>query len=715
MGLLRRIYDSVRSTLRYKLLALGLLPILLLMPVALALAVWWGSRFTYEQLYIKVNTDLSVAHDAFERARQDYLARLQRLGESYRFQTSLEISNSVAIARQLEEIRRAVGFSYLEVTDLGGRRLHTATPGHTRSSALRIEATQGQAVAGVEVFSARDLAAASPDLAEHVRLPLLETPRARPTERTEENRGMMIRAIYPVRDSSGGVVALLDGGVLLNRNFAFVDGIRDLVYGPGSLPEGSIGTVTVFLDDVRISTNVPLRPGERALGTRVSDEVRTEVLDRGRTWLDRAFVVNDWYISAYEPIVDVDGGRVGMLYAGYLEAPYRSALLSALSVLVLLFLVLMGLSALLAIRGAKSIFSPVEAMSRVIRATRAGEDQRIGPVHSLDELGELAREFDAMLDLLKEKNRAIQQAADELELKVARRTAELSRRNADLSHTIRVLRQTRQQLVMAEKLAALGELTAGVAHEINNPTAVMLGNLDNVIAELGAAAEPVREELELVVEQIYRIKEIIDNLLQYARPDQYAGYLSEVDVNRLARRTVKLVQHLRKRHSFELVLALEAVTTVEVSEHELQQVLINLLVNAIHALPEEGGRIELASRDWDGRGVVIQVRDNGHGIPADRLNQVFNPFFSTKGQGEGSGLGLSVSYGLVRRYGGTITVRSAPGEGSEFSVYLLRTPELHEDEETIAEQLSAVEQGPAGAPPDRSRGARHTPGSLSES
>jgi len=185
MGLLGRIYDSVRSTLRYKLLALGLLPILLLMPVALALAVWWGSRFTYEQLYIKVNTDLSVAHDAFERARQDYLARLERLGESYRFQTSLEIGNSAAIARQLDEIRRAVDFSYLAVTDLGGTLLHTSTPGHTRSSSLRIEATQGHPVAGVEIFTAQDLAATSPDLPERVRLPLLETPRARPTRRTE--------------------------------------------------------------------------------------------------------------------------------------------------------------------------------------------------------------------------------------------------------------------------------------------------------------------------------------------------------------------------------------------------------------------------------------------------------------------------------------------------------------------------------------------------
>lgn len=93
----------------------------------------------------------------------------------------------------------------------------------------------------------------------------------------------------------------------------------------------------MFLDDVRINTNVPLKAGERALGTRVSDEVRTQVLDNGKIWIDRAFVVNDWYISSYEPIIDVDGKRVGMLYAGFLEAPFRHELWKALGVLVSLF------------------------------------------------------------------------------------------------------------------------------------------------------------------------------------------------------------------------------------------------------------------------------------------------------------------------------------------------------------------------------------------
>ncbi len=696
MGLIQPAIDAIRSRLRRKLLALVLFPILLIVPVALLLSLWWGTRFTYDQLFFKVTTDLSVAHDVFQRVRHDYLSRLALLGESYAFRSALGEADRQAVHQQLARVEQNAGFSWLWLTDSSGQRWGDGNDRVSRSSPLRSAAAQGEAVSGVEIFSAEDLRAISEQLASTVRLPLLETPRARPTTRQVEDRGMMIRVIYPLRDEDGKVLALLDGGVLLNRNFDFVDGIRDLVYGEGSLLEGSLGTVTVFLDDVRISTNVPLRAGERALGTRVSDQVRTQVLDEGRHWIDRAFVVNDWYISGYEPIVDSRGKRVGILYAGYLEAPYRRALFGGLALLIGLFIVLMLLASSLAVWGARSIFRPVEAISQVVAATRRGEQRRIGEIASQDELGELARQFDAMLDLLQQQHRRIEQAANELEHKVEERTAELRRSNEELRQTIQVLRRTRQQLVVAEKLAALGELTAGVAHEINNPTAVMLGNLENIIEELGDAAAPVREDLDLVIEQVYRIQDIVNRLLQYARPDAYAGYLSYVDVNEQVQACLRLVEHLHKQQQFDIQLNLQASAGIEINVQELQQVLVNLLVNAIHALPETNGVVRVCTRDWEQRGVVVEVQDNGHGIPLEKLDQVFNPFFTTKAQGEGTGLGLSVSYGLVRRYGGLITVDSAEGAGTTFAVYLLAVPEFHEDEEMLVEQLAAVvEEGDA--------------------
>jgi len=694
MGIFTHIIRAVRGTVRYKLLVLVLFPILLVMPVALGIAAYWGANFTYDQLYIKVNTDLSVAEDVFVRMQKDYLDRLGTLAESYAFRTALEINNRQGINEQLLAVELSTGFTYLNVIDRSGAagQSQGGTVGsRERSSSSLLKASQGKPTVGVEIFSADDLAKLGESIASSVELALLDTPRARPTNRTAEDRAMMIRALYPVKDSRGDLLAILDGGMLLNGNFGFVDAIRDLVYGPGSLPDGSIGTVTVFLDDVRISTNVPLRPGERALGTRVSDEVRTQVLDQGSKWIDRAFVVNDWYISSYEPILDVDGERVGMLYAGYLERPFRTALWEALGILILIFLVLMLISSLVAIRGAKSIFKPVEAMSSVVQATREGKLTRIGELTSRDEIGVLAREFDAMLDLLHERNNEILASADQLEHKVEERTAELQQKNEDLQRTISVLQETRQQLVNAEKLAALGELTAGVAHEIHNPTAVMLGNIDVLVDELGPAIEPVQHEIDLIIEQIYRIKDIIDNLLHYAHPDDYGGYMVDVDVNDLVRQTLKLIRHHQKKSRFEIRLELNADRGIRINQQELKQVVVNLLVNAIHVIEPDDGWIRITTRNWDDKGVAICIEDNGTGMDDVAMSRVFNPFYSTKRQGEGTGLGLSVSYGLARRYGGNITVQSSPGDGSCFTIWLLTEPELIEDEETIIEQLHAIE------------------------
>jgi two-component system NtrC family sensor kinase len=632
----------------------------------------------------------------FERIERDYLNALGKTAESYSFRTQLDGHNESLILAQLESLKLENGFSYIHLTDASGEILYSESKGHQtfQSSSLN-KAKQGQPTSGVEIFSAAALQ--QENLFDQVNLPLIPTPRARPTDKTVENRGMMIRAIYPVLDQHYQVQAILDAGVLLNGNFTFVDAIRDLVYGPGSLIEGSIGTVTVFLDDVRITTNVPIRPGERALGTRVSDEVRTNVLDQGNIWIDRAFVVNDWYISSYEPIVDVDGKRVGMLYAGFLEAPFRQALINALIVLILMFFALMGLTALVAVKGAKSIFKPLELVSSVVQATREGEEKRIGEISSRDEIGTLASEFDTMLDLLNERKELLQQWADSLEEKVAERTEELTQKNTELVNTINVLHKTRQKLVVAEKLAALGELTAGVAHEINNPTAVMLGNLDVIIEEMGTSLAPVQDEIDLVIDQIYRIKDITNSLLQYARPDSYAGYMNEINVNPVIEETLKLVSHFRPDIEYDLKLNLESTLKINISQQELQQVLINLLSNAIHALPEEQGEITIRTRDLGHKSIAISIRDNGYGMDQEQVSKIFNPFFTTKNQGEGTGLGLSISYGLIHRYGGNIELSSELNQGTLVELTLYCDPVMVEDEKTIQEQLEEIEVAATGS------------------
>lgn len=672
--MLKRFWRSTNSSVRYKLLVLVLVPILVILPLILGLTLYWFYTFTYKHLYAKVSSDLAVANDVFYRLQNDYLNKLEKLVESHSFQLAYAGGDQSRIDDQLELMLKTTDFDYLRVT----RRdmlSYSEAPSPLLENAMRL-AKPG---VGVQLFFRDVFEKSNPELADQMLLPLISTPFSAPTSRTVENRALVVRAVYPIRNQFGDATAILDGGVLLNGNFSFVDEIRDLVYGEGSLPEGGWGTVTVLLDDVRISTNVPLQEGERALGTRVSKEVRDHVLGDGKEWVDRAFVVNDWYISAYSPILDVFGDRVGMLYTGYLESPYTGAYINAVAVLIVLIALTGFIVGLIVVLGAKSIFRPIELMTNVARATQRGEDRRIGEVSSHDEIGELADQFDSMLDLLKERSEQIEKAADKLEQEVEARTRELKSKNIWLEQTVSLLRNTQQQLTVAAKLAALGQLTAGVAHEINNPTAVILGNIDILTKELGDNAESVRTEINLIIEQVYRIRSIVDKLLQYARPVETSGYVDEVDVNALVDASVKLVEHELSSKSIVVNTQLHASTKISINPQELQQVLVNLFMNAIQALPNEGV-IDCLTED-SSEGVTITVRDNGVGIASDDLVSVFDPFYTQKPGG--TGLGLSVSYSLIQRYGGSIKVDSVEGEWTEFTVNLRKNPVTEETEKLL--------------------------------
>ncbi len=224
---------------------------------------------------------------------------------------------------------------------------------------------------------------------------------------------------------------------------------------------------------------------------------------------------------------------------------------------------------------------------------------------------------------------------------------------------------------MSEKLAAIGEITAGVAHEINNPLAVIQGNLDVVRDDLGPRAEPLRTEFTLIQEQIQAIHILVTKLLHFARPEEYADTGSGNDPDTVIRDTMPLVQHLLSKARIEVELDLAAGVIVAMNHTELQQVLINLMVNAIQAMPD-GGRLTVRTRREDAKGrsmVRISVSDTGAGMTPEVLGRIFDPFFTTK-RSKGTGLGLSISRNLVTRGGGTIAVESAPGQGTRFEILL---------------------------------------------
>jgi two-component system, NtrC family, sensor kinase len=656
-----------RQSVRYRLLVIALLPVMIILPVLLALAAfWWSGQFD-RLLISKAASDLTIARQYFGHLVERSSEQLRALADSTAFEQAAASRDQARIEAFLAERKIVLGLDFLQLAANDGAVLAAAPPGAADDAARRpvaAQALRGKTSTVIDVFSATDLQRLSPELAKRARLDLVPTEAAGPDERREETRGMVVHSATPVQ-LPGGRRGVLTGGILLNQNLRFIDTINDLVYQGATLPGGTTGTATLFLGDVRITTNVRLFGDVRALGTRASSAVRQAVLGEGRVWLDRAFVVNDWYISAYEPVTDSRGERIGMLYVGFLEQPFRRARQLMFAAIGGVFGIVALAAVPLFLRWAGGIFRPLERMAETIASVEDGDlSARTGPVAGANEISRVASHLDAMLDQLQERDRELRLWAGELDGRVAERTCELEAANKRLE-------AAQQQLVMSEKLAAIGQITAGVAHEINNPIAVIQGNLDVAQEVLGAAGAPVKTEFALISQQVHRINLIVTKLLQFARPDEFAGYVAQVEPAGVVTDCLVLVQHLMNRGNITVTREDKASVPVPVNHGELQQVLINLFVNAIHAMPH-GGLLSVCTGDHvrDGiPGVAIIVADNGTGIQPDHLPKVFDAFFTTK-RGSGTGLGLPVSYTIVARYGGCIWAESAPGEGSVFTVWL---------------------------------------------
>ena len=655
------------TSVRLRLLILALLPLVVLMPLLLALAVSrWSAN--YDNLLIaNVESDLRIAEQYLATILATTGDDVEALARSTQFQEAATLPRA-AFEAYLQDRQAALSLDFLYYLPLGAAR------DAARRWPVIEAATAGGRATRIDIFAGSDLAAISPNLAQRARLPLIETEAAVPTERTVEDRGMVVHTATDVQVP--GRLGVLVGGILLNRNLDFIDTINALVYRSDGAETGDRqGTATLFLEDVRVSTNVRLFEDERALGTRVSAVVRHGVLDEGRTWLDRAFVVNDWYMSGYLPLVDSFGSRVGMLYVGFLEAPFVAAKRNAYLLIFAAFAGVLGLTVPLFLRLAGGIFSPLEKMTKTMQRVEEGQlDARIGTLAARDEIGEVAAHLDALLDQVQERDRALRAWADELNTRVEDRTAELREANEKLETTY-------QQLVMSEKLASIGEITAGVAHEINNPVAVIQGNVDVIRETLGPAGAPVITELDLVDRQISRINAIVGKLLQFARPTEYGSFEESVDVAAVLDDCLVLVDHVISAGDVEVRIDRTQAPTVRINPGELQQVIINLIVNAVQAM-ENSGTLHIAvrpsTRDAQA-GTELIIADSGPGVDNTRLNAVFDPFYTTK-QGEGTGLGLSVSQTLIRQAGGLISVRNQAEGGAKFTVWL---PE-HADSATAA-------------------------------
>tara|TARA_Y100001951_G_scaffold102121_1_gene108240 strand:+ start:2700 stop:4871 length:2172 start_codon:yes stop_codon:yes gene_type:complete len=652
-------------TVKTKLVVTACIPLLVLVPIV-AMLVWSAGQAAYTKILIsKVRSDLVLAQQEFTDVQESKSLALKSWSESAYLRNLLNQRGGKLNNKDLQAQAERLGFAYLRLISPTGMVVNSFPPRLPYMLDPEVQKSVKFRESGsyTVLLSNKELMDISPDLASRAVQAIIPTSNASPSHKSTEDRGLVVQVLQPVFNN-GNMLGYLEGGLLLNGNLGLVDEINNLIYSPNTLLEGSIGTTTIFLEDVRVATTVR-RDGElRALGTRVSDVVRQSVLGRGEVWLERAFVVNDWYVAAYAPLLSPEGARIGMFYVGFLEAPYANIKTQLLILFLLAVGAAMVLGAMMVVRLTSGIFYPLRRMNYIMSLQERGDTAaRVGDLRREDEFADLANHFDALLDQLDARRSELLGLNEQLDERVRQRTADLQAANQKLHQAV-------EQLLASEKLAALGQLTAGIAHEFNNPLAIMMGHLDLIRITLNDPES--LKTVRLLDEQVHRMRNIVQKLLQFCRPDEYASYTEEINVNEIIQDSILFVRNEIDMARAQLKFDFSAQQTVQFSKTELQQVMVNLLINATHALEgqfdaqfaalNEGPTISIKTADVrlsDGQPAVqILVQNNGEAIPSDRLQLIFKMFYTSKQAGRGTGLGLPVSRMLVQRYGGDLWATS---------------------------------------------------------
>jgi signal transduction histidine kinase len=359
-------------------------------------------------------------------------------------------------------------------------------------------------------------------------------------------------------------------------------------------------------------------------------------------------------------------GAAGLIALGHLSAPGRWDW--AMAGLALGGAALIGLTLLVT----RELVVPIGALEARSEEMARGELARpVPPSGEADEIGRLSVAFEEMRRALRDRLRSTESINIDLEREVRRRTEALEQKNAELHAALDKLRRAQDNLVRSEKLASVGRLVAGIAHEINNPVNAVinsLGPLQETLVQIRTAADgelvdTAQEMLGVIQRGAARTKAIVQALHNYSRGEEAA--MREVSLARSIDDSLDLLRHPLRQ--VKVIKEVEAGARITGFPGQIDQVLINLLTNAAQAMGEKGGTIRVGARER-ADGVEMFVSDDGPGIPPEVLPRIFDPFFTTKDVGEGSGLGLSIVHGIVDRHGGKIDVDSAPGRGTTFRV-----------------------------------------------
>ncbi|MHB8951401.1 MAG: sensor histidine kinase [Pirellulaceae bacterium] len=637
-------------TVRFKLIMMAIAVILTANSILSLVGVHYLGHIWLAEIQDRTRAHLGSADAAYANQVERVRDFLQATSLDHFLTQAVSREQDQAMRQSLDRMYAAGHLDFLTLLDAAGQvRYRPANPDLQGDrlmhlSLVRQALEQKTTTAGTILLTADQLAAEGPKLSAQASFRLLPTPAAKPTRDQLRTEGMVMAAVVPIQDDSRQVIGMLFGGRLLSRRNDIVDQITSEVFAAQYPEPTTIGTVTIFQQDLRIATNVLDSGGQRALGTRLSRPVFDAVLVRGETWSAPAFVVNDWYITAYRPIRDPAQRIIGALYVGFKRAPYvhrrNMIMITFLGGVLVATLVILALLLLVTNWVLHPIGKILDMCHRVIEGDLAA---RVG-IRPPGEFGDLCQTVDDMAHALQEREQKLEHA-------------------------------TKQHIGRSEKLASIGRLAAGLAHEINNPLTGVL-TFAHLVRDRQPPGGQDREDLDLVIHETQRAAEVVQGLLEFAR--ERPTTKRAIDVNAIIQRMVRLVENQKEMRKIHI----EPIFGADLPEilgdaNQLQQVVLNLFLNAAAAMPQ-GGILTIATRA-DETHVMISVADNGCGIKPEHLDKVFDPFFTTKPVGQGTGLGLSVSYGIVEQHGGSIELESEVDMGSTFTIRLpLAVSEQHE-------------------------------------
>jgi len=647
---LRWIKQFLKLDLQTRLIAGFLIAVCLTGFISTVIGVWTINKSTIDEVQNRVRQDINTAKliysDTLERivSQIQFSAESADLSEAVRDKNIEKLKSLRGLIRHVQVIQSSEGRPFLDIlsiVDADGKVLFRAGNPELSGDDMLWDPLIRKCIetrlplSSTELVPIEKILLENPALAERANIEIIKTPKSIELAEKRLMEGMIMRAVYPILDKNMRLLGILTGGILLSRERVIVDKIRETIYHDEKYKGREIGVATIFQGGVRIATNVMTRENQRAIGTTLSKEVYNRVIVEGKDWVGRAFVVNDWYITTYTPLYNINRDVIGILYTGILEAKYRDMMWKMIWINLGITTLGMILAFVISLRMGNTIISRIRILKKAAETIAVGNlNYRLSP-DTVSGFGILDEAFNNMTKSLKDRDERLQ--------------------------------KLHEQLIRSEKLTALGEMAAGVAHEINNPLGGILlyGNL--VLEDLQEKG-PARENMEKIINQTNRCKTIVQGLLDFARTP--TGEMHRLQINDIIRAAFNLVKDQSIFHGIEVETKFaENLPEVNGDPSRLEEVFLNLLINAADAMKESGGKLKITTSSVVDR-IRVTIGDTGKGIDREHLPHIFEPFFTTKEPGQGTGLGLSIAYGIIKSHKGFIDAESAPGKGTTFIVSL---------------------------------------------